>query len=124
MLKHCKVLLDTNFLLSTVRMKARAFDQIKDKINCDFFIIEGTMKELKELSKNEKIMKEVNVVKQIMKLNNVSEIESKDAVDTELLRKSKDFIIATNDKELRKRIKRFGGRSICIRNNSLISFQN
>lgn len=81
------------------------------------------MFELEALGKREKkIAKELLLVKQIIKVNNIKILDSTtEDVDKELVEKSKEGnIIATNDKNLRERIKKVGGKSIYIRSLNFI----
>jgi rRNA-processing protein FCF1 len=118
-----KALLDTNFLLSIVRLKVRAFEEMRlMKIN-EFYLLSGSLDELKKLSENKKIEKEVNVIKELIKKEGVMIIKSAGPVDDELVVKSKEYAIATNDSALRKRIKSFAGTSIYIRNRAYIQLE-
>lgn len=117
------IILDTNFLLTMVRYKIHGLDEIKTKIKCKFFTMSRVMFELEALGKREKkIAKELLLVKQIIKVNDIKIIDSTtEDVDAELLEKSKEGnIIATNDKNLRDRIKKAGGKSIYIRSLNFI----
>ncbi|HNV01541.1 MAG TPA: hypothetical protein PKK60_03890 [archaeon] len=117
------IILDTNFLLTMVRYKIHGLDEIKTKIKCKFFTMSRVMFELEALGKREKkIAKELLLVKQIIKVNNIKIIDSTtEDVDKELVEKSKEGnIIATNDKNLRERIKKVGGKSIYIRSLNFI----
>ena len=50
-------------------------------------------------------------------------IKSTGPVDDELVAKSKEFAVATNDSALRKRIKSFAGVSIYIRNKAYVQLE-
>ncbi len=114
---NVKIILDTNFLLTMIRYKIHALAEITGKINVEFYTMSGVIGELEALSKgNRKIKKEVAVAKEILKQNNVRILESRmPKVDNELLEKSNEFVIATNDKELRQKIKNIGGKTIYIK---------
>jgi rRNA-processing protein FCF1 len=115
-----KVLIDTNFFLTMVRYKIHAISEIKEKVKAEFYTLSGVVDELVYLAKDKKIKRELNLIKQIIEKNKIEVIKSKENVDEELIKKSKEFIIATNDKELRERIKEFGGKSIYIKKLALI----
>lgn len=118
-----KIIIDTNFLLTMVRYKIHGLSEIKTKIKCKFFTMSRVMFELEALGKREKkIAKELFLVKQIIKNNDIKIIDSTtENVDNELLEKSKEgYIIATNDKNLRERIKKVNGKSIFIRSLNFI----
>ncbi len=122
MVKLSKIMLDTNFLLTMVRYKIHGFEEINEKVSAEFYTLSGVIGEIEALSRNnKKIKKEAQLVKQIIRNNNVIVIESKlPNVDTELIEKSSDFVVATNDKLLREKIKGFGGKTIYIRSLSFI----
>ena len=121
-----KILLDTNFLLTMVRYKIHGFEDIKSKVPAKFFVLSRVIWEMEVKAKDDKkIRNEMMIVKQILKNNEVTTIDSKiENVDTELMQYSKEYVIATNDKELRERIKSFGGQSIYIRSLSFIDLED
>ena len=112
-----KIILDTNFLLTMVRNKIFGLEQLKGKLPVSFYTLSKILVELSGLEKNDKkIKKEVELVNQILKLNSVGVIESEmDNVDAELVKLSKDYVIATNDKELRRKVHQKGGKTVFIR---------
>ncbi len=114
--KSYKIMIDTNFFLTMIRYKIHGIEELKRKISAEFYTTEGVINELEGLSKNKKIKKEFEIIKKILKLENIIVLESKtNNVDKEMLEKSNEFIIATNDKELRQKIKKNGGKTIFIR---------
>ena len=117
MVQEYKIILDTNFLLTMVRYKIHGLAGIKENVPAKFFVLSGTIDELVGLSKsNKKIKKEFILVEKMLEVNKVEGIKSQmSSVDDELVKKSDEFIIATNDKELRKKIKAFGGKSIYVK---------
>jgi rRNA-processing protein FCF1 len=112
-----KVLLDTNFLLTMVRQKIHGLEEIKGKIPAEFYTLSRVIFEIKGLAKEDKkIANEWRVVEQVLKNNNVKIIDSEQMdVDSELVKLSKDYVIATNDKLLRQKVKAAGGKTIFIR---------
>ena len=123
MVKCSKAILDTNFLLSIVRLKVRAFEEMANLGIKDFYVLSGSLAELEGLSNNRTIKMEVNVVKELIEKKEVIILSSTGVVDDELMSKSKEFAIATNDSALRKRIKSFGGMSMYIRNRAFIEME-
>ena len=117
-----KVLLDTNFLLTMVRQKIHGLEEIKEKVPAEFYTLGRVLYEIKGLSKNDKkIQNESRIVEQVLKNNNVKVIDSTmEDVDSELVNLSKEYVIATNDKFLRKRVKEAGGKTIFIRSMTYI----
>lgn len=112
-----KILLDTNFLLTTIRYKLHGLSEIKKQVPAEFYVLSGTIDELKNLSNtNKKIEKEYLLVKKMLQNEKVNGLKSNtENVDNELLEFSKEYIIATNDKELRRKIRENGGKSIYIK---------
>lgn len=121
-----KILLDTNFLLTMVRNKIHGFDEIRQKIPAEFFTLSRVIYELKGLAKSDKkVRAEGAIVEQLLKNNDVKVIESKmESVDSELVELSKEYVIATNDRELRRRIKAAGGRTIFIRSLTYVDVED
>ena len=126
MVKLSKIMLDTNFLLTMVRYKIHGFEEINAKIPAEFFVLSRVMWEMEMKARDDKKIKnELRIVNAILKANNVKEIDSRlESADDELMQLSKDYVVATNDKELRERIKSFGGRSIYIRSLSFIETED
>ncbi len=126
MAEKVKVMLDTNFLLTMVRHKIHGFDEIKQKLPCEFYILSRVLFELAGLGKSDKkVKKEVAIVEQLLKNNNVKVIESKlESVDTELVGLAGEYIVATNDKELRRRVKIAGGKTIFIRSLTYVDVED
>ena len=112
-----KVLLDTNFLLTMVRHKIHGFEELDAKLRPELFTLSGVMGEIEALSKKDKKIKnEANVVKQILTNNKVKILESTmGSIDNELVELCGEYVIATNDKVLRQRVQKAGGKTIYIR---------
>ena len=112
-----KIILDTNFLLTMVRHKIHGFEEIKEKVPAEFYTLSRVVFEIKGLAKTDKkIQNESRIVDQLLKNNNVKIIDSTlEDVDSELVNLCKEYVVATNDKFLRQRIKQAGGKVIFIR---------
>lgn len=118
-----KVALDTNMLLYITSHKIDVFAEIKKSLgNVIFIVPQSIYNELGKLKKvNINRAKQVNIAEQIMKKNQARIIKLSDDADSDLLELAKQgVIIATNDKELKKRIKDFGGRVIYLRKKKII----
>jgi rRNA-processing protein FCF1 len=79
------------------------------------------------LAKNDKkIKKEVAIVEQILKNNKVKTIDSlSEDVDSELVKYSKEgYVIATNDKQLRDRIRNEKGKTIYVRSLTYVDVED
>jgi rRNA-processing protein FCF1 len=110
-----------------VRHKIHGFDEIKGKIPAEFYTLGRVIHELQGLGKSDKkIRNEVNLVEAVLKTNNVKTIDSTTPdTDSELVELSKKgYVIATNDRLLRKRVKEAGGKTIFIRSLTYIDVED
>lgn len=118
-----KIIIDTNFLLIPFNFKVDIFSEI-DRI-CDFSyevcILKGTLYELNNIINNQRGKDKVaarmaiDLIKQKdLKMLDNSENEYLD--DSILKLANKDTIVATQDKELKKRLKKKGIQVIILRN--------
>jgi rRNA-processing protein FCF1 len=112
-----RILLDTNFLLTMVRHRIHGFEEMKEKGKAEFYTLSAVIGEMESLGRSDKkIRRETDLVKQILKNNDVKVLESyMPNVDNEMVERSKEYVIATNDKALREKIKSFGGKTVYIR---------
>jgi len=106
-----KVILDTDFLLSAVKFKVDIFSEFK-RI-CDFpynlWILDKTLDELKG-KKEEKLVK--SLIKNKVKVKKTKKDKS---VDDLLIGLKEKFVLATQDKNLKKRAKKKSLKLITIR---------
>ncbi len=106
-----KIILDTDFLLTTIKFRVDIFSEFK-RI-CDFpytlYILDKTLEELKG-------KKEENLIISLIK-NKVKKVKTKKdkSVDDLLMELKENFILATQDKELKKRAKKKNLKLITIR---------
>lgn len=96
-----KIILDTNFLLSCLNFKIDFISEIKRiaNFNYTFHIFKRTLNELegKKLGR---------LAKNIIKKKNIKVINSKNSyVDKDILNLKGNYVIATNDKNLIKKLK-------------------
>lgn len=126
MAEKVKILLDTNFLLTMVRYKIHGIEEIKQKIPAEFYVLTRVLYEIKGLGKTDKkVKKEAAIVEQVLKNNGVKEVQSyMEDVDSELVKLSNEYVIATNDKPLRKRVKEAGGKTLFIRSLTYIDTED
>ena len=122
-LKNKWVLLDTNMVLVPAQFKIDVYDEIK-RMHPDYRIgiLRGTVEELEILAtRNNTLAKEVKLAKDIMRKEKIEILESQGPVDDALIQKGKTgMIIATNDKELRKKLQKEGVKTIYLRNKERI----
>jgi len=122
-----KIIIDTNFIVSAIRFKIDIFSELQ-RI-CDFkyavCIVDGTIDELEKLAETgkpkDKIAarislelirnKKINITKTPPKNKRVKNV---DLLILNLIKKE-DFIVATQDKELKKEIRKKGAPIIVLR---------
>ncbi|MCX8190847.1 MAG: hypothetical protein N3D78_01495 [Candidatus Aenigmarchaeota archaeon] len=113
-----KILLDTNFLLDMIRFKINFEDFYPDE-KIEFFVSSSTINELKSISnKKTKEGRLALVALKMIENEGIKVVDSmKDRVDEDLieLAKNKNFIVATNDKDLRKKLKINNIKTICLK---------
>jgi len=107
-----KILLDTNFLLAMYQFKVDIFSQI-DKISTfeyELCVIDKTLDELKNIVEKQKGKNKdaAKIAIKVIAIKNIKVIKTKsnkhtDDVIVDL--SGSDFIVATQDKELRARLK-------------------
>ena len=107
-----KILLDTNFLLYCIEQKIRFIEQIDEKMHSQYelIILDKVMNELKIISQRSNQKEKLAAKIALGLINSISSFKivngkGKNADDSLLLFDFKDIIIASVDKELRKRFK-------------------
>jgi len=106
-----KIVLDTNFLISCLKFKIDFFSEL---IGEKLYIVDKTKLELEKLinGKNAKDKQRAKIISALIK-NKVKILKSKaDETVDDTLARLKGYVIATQDKELKKRIK---GKKLIIR---------
>jgi len=118
-----KVAVDTNMLLAINEQNVDVFAQIKQTLgNVEFVVPNQVFEELINIEKKGKTaQKNVNIAKILMKKNKVKKVRvnAKNA-DSALLELSRDALIASNDKELKKAVKKNSGHVIYLRQGKFI----
>lgn len=122
-----KIFLDTNFLMAILQLKIDIFSEIERIISQEYqiFVLDKTVDELNKII-SEQRTKEKKTAKfalDAIKLKNLNIYRTKDKknVDDALfeISKDKDAIIATLDKELKKRLK---GDVLIVRQKRFLAF--
>lgn len=115
-----KIILDTNFLLIPYQFKADIFSEI-NRI-CDFrhdvFVLDKTIDELKKIVKLQKGKNKeaAKIALLLIKNKKIKKIRTNENLDVDrILLKQKDAIIATQDIELKRKLKKKGIRTINLR---------
>jgi len=118
-----KIILDTNFLIDCLRFRIDLKSELKGN---ELFIIDSIMPEIKKIS--ERKTKESTLAKMVLNLiveNKFKLLESKNRdTDESLFLYSKEgYAIATQDRVLKNKIKKAGGKIIYIRQKKYVSFE-
>ena len=110
MKNELKFLLDTNFLMIPVQFKVDVFDELKNFGKGEVYTLDLVIEELKKLKRAKLILelikkKEVKVLKSNLK-----------SVDTQLFDLAKKgYIVCTQDKKLRKKLRENGFKVVYLR---------
>ncbi|RLB14928.1 MAG: nucleotide-binding protein [Deltaproteobacteria bacterium] len=127
-----KILLDTNFLMIPYTENIEIFQEIERLVleKYELFTLTGVVEELKRIEKDkrskgrDKIASRVAL--QLIEKKNIKVIESHGRVDRFIIdfaqRNKKDVIICTNDKRLRKKLKKLNVSTICMRGRNRLEF--
>lgn len=116
-----KVILDTNFLIDLARFKIGLNEELRNCLDFPFeiFVLDQSLEELKDLSlKKPKTKAFFPLVKKIIEKEGIKIIKSETnkKVDQLLIDFSeKNYLIATSDKELKKKLKKLTKPVLIIR---------
>ncbi|MCC5994347.1 MAG: PIN domain-containing protein [Candidatus Aenigmarchaeota archaeon] len=119
-----KILLDTNFLIDMLRYRAEfsTFQDIEGGV--EFFVSSEVLREIKSIAnRRTRVGRLALIALKLIDERKIKVVQSlKKTVDEDLvaLAKTKGFIVATNDKNLKERLKRENVRVICLRNKKKI----
>ena len=119
-----KILMDTNFILDVLRYKVdfSAFHELEEK--AELFVSSEVLRELRSIANRK--TKEGRLAMVALKLienGQIKVVESlKKEADEDLiyLAKKEGFMVATNDKDLKEKLKKENVRVICLRNKKKI----
>jgi len=127
-----KILLDTNFLMLIAQFKVDIFTEL-DRI-CNFnyklFVLDKTIEELKDIIETQKGKHKAvaKVALQLLKLKKVTVVKtgSKKHTDDVILdiASKDDFIVATQDKDLKRRLINQGVGVIVLRQKKMLAIIN
>ncbi len=121
-----KIFLDTNFLFLPFQFRRDPFEEIEKLANekTEFFVLSGTIDELKRLNTPEAGAALLFLNKKI-EGKKIEVIKSNGFVDKELIRWAKKLgaAIATNDKELKKTAQSENIRVIFLRNKAKLEIK-
>ena len=112
-----KILLDTNFLVAPFQLNVSIFEELDDMYPyCQIYTLDDALQEAKSIEggKYGKVVEKLINVQDI----EVLETEGEGSVDDLLVDISDEFVIATNDKELKNRLTDKGKELVFIRSKS------
>lgn len=122
------VIIDTNFLLIPVKFHLDIFSEISRLLSTcqeyQFTIMDGTLKELKNLNSGKIAIEILNSQKQRYKIY-IHECKE-NYVDDCILKfvsERNNCIVCTNDKELKRKLRAFNVLIICLKHKSKIDFE-
>ena len=117
-----RIVLDTNFLIFAVREKIGIFIQLKGK---NVYTIAPVIRELEKISKGKsRDAVAAKVALMMLSMKKVRKLATSVAsADRALVDKAeKGYVIATQDRELKERVKRAGGKVLYIRQKKYVVF--
>ena len=119
-----KIFLDTNFLFLPLQFRVDPFEEIEKLANekTEFFVLSGTIDELKKLNTSEARAALLFLNKKIDE-GGIKVIKSKGFVDKELIKYAKKGVIATNDRELKKTAQSENIKVIFLRNKAKLEIK-
>jgi rRNA-processing protein FCF1 len=119
-----KVLLDTNFLIAPIKFKIDLFEELKElKFETKLHVLDESLREVQNIDHGI----HESTVKKMIDLYNITIIKTteKKFVDDLLLDYGKKgYAIATNDRELKKRLDLENIPYICMRQKRTLEFKN
>ena len=112
-----KILLDTNFLIDVIRFRIN-LEEIGDLIGAnELTILSSVEKELREISrKTSRAGTHARTALKLIEELNIKILKSEERPDNGMLKlTNEETIVATNDIELRKRLKALGRKTIYLK---------
>ena len=116
-----KIILDTNFLIDCIRFKIDIKSEFRGN---ELFIVESIIPEIERITKRK--TKESSLAKIVLEIiSNLKTLKSiQKETDDSLIEYSKEgYAIATQDRTLKNKIKKTGGKTIYIRQKKYVSFE-
>ncbi|MDP6547456.1 MAG: nucleotide-binding protein [Candidatus Woesearchaeota archaeon] len=131
-MKMKKILLDTNFLLAVYQFKVDIFTELDRVCNFDFklFVLDKTIEELKKIVEEQKgknkeaakIALKLIAIKKINIIKTKSNIKTDDVIRD--VAAKDNYIVATQDKDLKRRLINQGASVIVLRQKKVLAIIN
>ena len=118
-MRKSKVVADTNFLIDVLKFRVNFIEEYRN-----LFVTESILNELKFISSGKsKVGKYAKLALDMIKSGKIKALPKiKNKADEDLIEYAKKgFLIATNDRELRKRLKSLGFKTIYLRSRKKIA---
>ncbi|MFH1895635.1 MAG: PIN domain-containing protein [archaeon] len=117
-----KVVLDTNMLMAAGELKIDVFEEIKKYGRTEFFVPEEVLEELKKLKEKNRTKKINAGIAEKLIEKHCSLIKGNTGNADKKMQElaEKGFIIATNDKQLRTKIRKKGFKTAFVRQKKII----
>ncbi len=113
-----RLILDTNFLIDIIRFKID-LDELDSLFLTPFELLtlDSVIKELEKISKtNSQESKYAKVALELVKIKKIKTLKVKETTDKAILNlANKETVVATNDIELRKKLKALGIKTIYLK---------
>ena len=132
MMKMKKILLDTNFLLAVYQFKVDIFTELDRVCNFDFklFVLDKTIEELKKIVEEQKgknkeaakIALKLIAIKKINIIKTKSNIKTDDVIRD--VAAKDNYIVATQDKDLKRKLINQGASVIVLRQKKVLAIIN
>ncbi len=117
------ILLDTNFLVAPFQFSFDILDEIERLYpGCRLYTLDEAIHEANSIEGG----KYIELVEKLLETQDIDVIETEGEgnVDDLMLELSREFLVATNDKELKRRIKDEGRPVLIIRSESHLEVEN
>lgn len=124
MASKIKVILDTNMLMAIGKFKVDVFENISNELGeVKFYITKSVEKELENLAKESStLQKQAKIAVEMMFFNKVEILDEDSRIaDKDLLNLADEgYIIATNDKELKMKLRELNKKFLYLRQKKFI----
>ncbi len=112
------VFIDTNMLLAPFQFGVDVISEIERLVpGADLYVLSGTIRELDRIAeRGTKERKYAALAKKLISIHRIRIIEREGPVDSVLVELAKNgAYVATNDRDLRRRIREAGGHTLFLR---------
>lgn len=118
-----KILLDTNFLVAPFQLNVSIFEELEEMYPyCEIYTLDEALQEARSIEEG----KYGELVEKLIDVQDVEVLEThgEGSVDDLLVDISEEFVVATNDKELKRRLIDAGKEVVFIRSSSHLEAAN